>query len=436
MSGLRNRMNRLRGTEASSSVEAVNAAPKDVPVEGSAHDEEEALHPAWSSFGVGLRRNEYGAYLLRKTVYPLDYRHGTHAVGELTEAAAGLAAFHQETPSPESILYLDLETTGLGVGAGNVPFMVGIGYLSGDSFVIEQTLIRHPAEEYAMLQDLQAKLRNYSYLATYNGKTFDWPLVQNRMIMNAMRGQTWQLKHLDFLHPSRSIWRNTLASLKLSHIEEERLGIARTEDVPGSLAPQLYFQFLADGNPAPLEGVFRHNESDLLSLACLSIRFGYLLQETVFERIGYPAQAEELVRTGLWLARMGRSTLPEELFRRAVAADTAAPSSLLMLAAADKKAGNWERAVLLWQKAILLAGDKHNEDAKEACVELAMYYEHRSKDLESALAFALQALERSEAAIGYGRRDSKRRAEAEAVHNRITRLRRKLGQQQGRGMSG
>lgn len=427
-------MNRLRGTDASSAADEPIAELRGF-AEAPSHEEEDTLHPGWSAFGVELRRNEYGSYLIRRTVFPLDHRHGTHAVGELIEAAAGLSAFHNEVPSPESILYLDLETTGLGVGTGNVPFMIGIGYMSGESFVIEQTLIRHPAEEFAMLQDLQLKLRNFSYLATYNGKTFDWPLVQNRMIMNAMRGQAWPLKHLDFLHPSRSIWRNTLTSCKLSHIEEERLGIARIEDVPGSLAPQLYFQFLADGNPAPLEGVFRHNESDLLSLACLSIRFGLLLQETIFERIEYPEEAEELVRTGLWLGRMGRNSLPEVLFSRATASDTAAPSSLLMLAAADKKAGNWERAVLLWQKAILQAGAKHNEDAKEACIELAMYYEHRVKDLESALAFALQALERCEAAFGYGRRDSKRRAESEAVHNRIIRLRRKLEQQQGKGMS-
>lgn len=432
MSGLRNRMNRLRGTETHSSVDEPTAERNDV-AEAISIEEEETLHPGWSAFGVELKRNKYGSYLLRRTVYPLDHRHGTHAVGELAEAAAGLAAFHGEEPPPESILYLDLETTGLGVGAGNVPFMVGLGYMSGETFVIEQTLIRHPAEEYAMLQDLREKLRNYSYLATYNGKTFDWPLVQNRMIMNAMRGPAWEFKHLDFLHPSRSIWRNTLTSCKLSHIEEERLGIIRTEDVPGSLAPQLYFQFLADGNPAPLKGVFLHNESDLLSLACLSIRFGLLLQETIFTRIAYPDEAEELVRTGLWLGRMGRASLPEELFRRAMASEKAAPSSLLMLAAADKKGGNWERAVLLWQKAIWQAGSKHNEDAKEACIELAMYYEHRAKELESALAFALQALERCEAAFGYGRRDSKKRAESEAVHNRISRIRRKL-EQLGRGM--
>jgi len=459
MSGLRDRMNRLRASAAgmqaaqpasvvhSASVDALpilpdheaDSSPTDIQPMKSTHlaepsslpeeaDNEEQLHPGWSAFGVTVCRNEAGSYLIRRTLYPLDHRHGTHAVGELREAAAGLSPFHPAAgdPAPESILYLDLETTGLGVGTGNVPFMIGIGYLSGNSFVVEQTLIRHPAEEFAMLSDLQKKLRNYTYLATYNGKTFDWPLVQNRMIMNAIRLKDWSPLHLDFLHPSRSIWRNTLASCKLSHIEEERLGITRTDDVPGSLAPQLYFQYLSDGDPAPLEGVFRHNESDLLSLACLSIRFGWLLQEQIFRRIPYPEEAEELVRTGLWLNRMGMNGLPETLYERAMRHEKAAPSPLLMLAASDKKAGNWERAVLLWQKAIVQAGAQFHEDVIEACIELAMYYEHRTKELESALAFALRALERHERLTLFGQRNRKNQSDQDSLRNRAARLRRKL----------
>ncbi|MFF2887453.1 ribonuclease H-like domain-containing protein [Paenibacillus sp. NPDC057967] len=434
MSGLRDRMNRLRATSGETqTVDDDATVPAQTSPAPNEADDGEQLHPGWSAFGVVLRHNEAGSYLIRRTVYPLDHRHGTHVVGELREAASGLSSFHPNAgePAPDSILYLDLETTGLGVGTGNVPFMVGIGYMSGDSFIIEQTLIRHPAEEFAMLSDLQKKLRNYTYLATYNGKTFDWPLVQNRMIMNAIRFADYAPLHLDFLHPSRSIWRNTLASCKLSHIEEERLGITRTDDVPGSLAPQLYFQYLADGDPAPLEGVFRHNESDLLSLACLSIRFGWLLQEQIFRRIPYPTEAEELVRTGLWLNRMGLGGLPEILFERAMQHEGAAPSSLLMLAASDKKAGNWGRAVLLWQKAIVQAGAQSHEDVIDACIELAMYYEHRTKDLESALAFALRALERHERLTLFGQRNRKHQSEQDSLRNRAARLRRKQGR---RGM--
>lgn len=394
----------------------------------SGSEEDDELHPAWSSFGVQLRRGTAGEYLLRRSEFGLDHRHGTHALGELLEAADGLSEFHSEQGriDPEQVLYLDLETTGLGVGAGNVPFMVGLGFLEGDRFVVEQTLIRHPAEEYAMLYDLEKRLRNYRYLATYNGKTFDWPLMQNRMIMNAMGRNIPQLLHLDFLHPSRSVWRNTLASCKLSHIEEERLGITRTEDVPGSLAPQLYFQFLADGDPSPLEGVFVHNELDLLSLACLSIRFGHLLKENIFNRIPYPEETEELVRTGLWLERMGKSTLKEDLFEKALRQLEPSPSALAMLAARDKKAGNWERAVVLWQKVIHATMESYASSGYDACIELSMYYEHKTKQLELSLQYAAEALTRLQLRFGGSRLDAKAASELQLIRKRIQRIQNKI----------
>lgn len=431
MSGLRERMNRLRGTSSEEAADAGTGAAGRSPNPGERDEAEESgerLHPAWAAFGVKAMHTPHGDFLLRKEIYRIDYRHGTHALGELHAAAAGLGGFYPGLPQPkaEDILFLDLETTGLGVGAGNVPFMTGIAYLSEDGFVVEQALIRHPGEEYAMLRYLSEKASRFAYLATYNGKTFDWPLMQNRIIMNSIQRQSLSFLHLDFLHPSRSIWRNTLASCKLSHIEEERLGIERSEDVPGSLAPQLYFQYLADGDPAPLEGVFRHNASDLLSLACLAIRFGRLLTGDLFERLPWPEEAEELIRTGLWLERMGRHSLADELQRRGAEARSPSLSALLLLAERDKKAGNWERAVLLWQKAAFSAHSAYDRAVIEACTELAMYYEHKSKRYGEALRYAGLALEMAEGRMLPARGDAKRRAELEGIRKRIDRLKRKL----------
>lgn len=435
MSGLRQRMNRLLGADGmkdKSDVEELSPLDRLVkePTDDQMTDEEgEQLSPIWSTFGVKLCTNEYGSFLLRETLYPLSYRHGLHAFDELHKGAIGLQAFHPAYSelAAEDILFLDLETTGLGVGAGNVPFMVGIGYIGEDGFAVEQMLIRHPAEEYAMLHYLVKKLSKYTFLATYNGKTFDWPLVQNRFIMNGLGRHIWEPRHLDFLHPARSVWRNTLVSCKLSHVEEERLGIMREEDVPGSLAPQLYFQYLADGDPAPLEGVFRHNETDLLSLACLAIRFGHLLNGDLSEFIPLPTEPEELIRTGLWLEKMGKHEFPEQLFRYAIQDERASSSSLLMLAARDKKAGNWGRAVLLWQKAIIYSQHHYGSASQEACIELAMYYEHKLKDFQSAMQYASIALEHAVSHPYKQRHDAKRRAELDAIHNRIARLQRKLG---------
>lgn len=438
MSGLRDRMNRLRGDR---SEQEEKSAPVDLPLSEleepkndapsmSVEEETEWLSPVWESFGVMLYKNDVGSFLLRKIVYPATFSHGLHAIEELREAVPGLSAFHPtRSMSTEKVLFLDLETTGLGVGAGNVPFMVGIGYMSNEHFVVEQTLIRHPAEERAMLAYLAEKLQQYTFLATYNGKTFDWPLVQNRFIMNGFGRDIWEPHHLDFLHPARSVWRNTLISCKLSHVEEERLGIQRKDDVPGSLAPQLYFQFLADGDPAPLEGVFRHNETDMLSLACLAIRFGHLLNENIHEYVPLPIEPEEMVRTGLWLERMGKITLTEQMFEMVMRADQANPSTLLMLASRDKKAGNWGRAVLLWQKVIIHSSTQYGSAAQEANVELAMYYEHKLKDYESALGHANHAFEYALNQTMLLRRDTKKRAELESLRNRVARLRRKAEKQ-------
>ncbi|MDQ0058027.1 ribonuclease H-like domain-containing protein [Paenibacillus harenae] len=429
MSGLRDRMNRLRGSGGSEqAVENADVAARVMDEQAAIvqeiEEDIEQLSPKWKELGVGLQTNETGQFLLRKIVYPLHHRHGTHTLAELELVADKLGAFHPgqtQGAMANRIMFLDLETTGLGVGAGNVPFMVGLAYQTDEGIIVEQAVIRHPAEERAMIAYLSEKLSDYAYLATYNGKTFDWPVMQNRFILNGFNRKMWQPLHLDFLHPARSIWRNTLISCKLSHVEEERLGITRHDDVPGSLAPQLYFEFLATGEPMTLEGVFRHNETDMLSLVSLAIRFGHLLGDMEGATFESPDLPEEMVRTGLWLEKMGNYKLPDVLFEGALRSESPAPAALLMLAARDKKAGNWGRAVVLWQKVIIHSSQAYGSFAIEACTELAMYYEHKLKDFKTALQYAREALEHMRS-HPLQRRDAKKSAELEALRKRIARL--------------
>ncbi|WP_336772016.1 ribonuclease H-like domain-containing protein [Paenibacillus sp. MMO-58] len=430
MSSLRDKMNRLRGSSspASSSEEATAAVQAPAPAPALDTDHLETLSEEWSSMGVKLLHNEAGSFLMRRLVYPAGHQHGIHCLGELPSASAGLKAFHEVPIEAEQLLYLDLETTGLGVGTGNVPFMVGLAYWSGSELIVEQAVIRHPAEERAMLFYLNGKLGGYRYLVSYNGKTFDWPVMQTRFILHGYNRKLWEPLHLDFLHPSRSIWKNTLASLRLSHVEEERLGIERIDDVPGSLAPQLYFQFLADGDPEPLRGVYQHNEIDMLSLVCLSIRFGHLLNGNSADggyQLPMPAESEELIRTGLWLEKMGHQGRAELMFEAALSCERTAAATLNMLAARDKKAGNWQRAVLLWQKAVIQSV-QHGSAGLNASIELAMYYEHKLKQYDSALSYVTEALELA-LSDPLGRRDAKRRAEIEGLRKRRERLLRKTG---------
>ncbi|MFC4809513.1 ribonuclease H-like domain-containing protein [Paenibacillus sp. GCM10023250] len=386
---------------------------------------DEELHPAWSGMGVRFVSSTDGEFLVRESRYPLSHRHGTHRLDEWLGVQEAMSAFDAGaggTYAYRNALFLDLETTGLGVGAGNVPFMVGLAYVQDDAFVVEQMLIRHPAEERAMIGYLSAMLPTFTHLVTYNGRTFDWPVLHNRFILHGYRAFKWEPVHIDLLHPSRSVWRNTLVSCKLSRVEEERLGISRGDDVPGSLAPAIYVQYLADGDPEPLQGVFAHNETDMLSLAALAIRFGHFLAGGVGTRVEVPAEAEELLRTGLWLERMGKAELAEPLYARFAEHPRPSYRSLCLLAERDKKCGNWTRAVVLWQKAVRMSGEAVLPDY-EAHIELAMYYEHRTKEFGRALLLAEQALELAAGRRAGPRARGRRQGELDLIRKRIDRLR-------------
>ncbi|EFM12088.1 conserved hypothetical protein [Paenibacillus curdlanolyticus YK9] len=460
MSAFRDRFNRLRGSVGAEAEGAVPAAveihtPEQIldgapageapeaaapPTSDHAVPEQTAL-PEWEPYGVRLVRHEAGEFLLKETRFPITHRHGIHAFTEWTAAAPSLAAFHgdelvigpdpcsademqENPPVPHDVLFLDLETTGLGVGAGNVPFMLGISYFEGNEYVVRQSLIRHPAEERAMLADLKDRLPQFRYLVTYNGRTFDWPLVQSRFILNGFGSRVWEPLHLDFLHPSRTIWRNTLVSCKLSRVEEERLGVFRQDDLPGSEAPGRYFAYLADGNPEPLADVFRHNEIDMLSLAALAIRFGHLLAGHIGQEVPVPTEPEELVRTGLWLEKMGAVASAEPLLHSVRGLDHAPPSVWNRLAERDKRLGLWEEAVSLWRKSAA-AAEQTGIPSTEAHIELSMYFEHRTKEISFALAYARAALELALQHPLSGRANSKRRKEIDALRHRIDRLVRK-----------
>src|SRR5690606_34269891 len=119
----------------------------------------------------------------------------------------------------EKLLFFDTETTGLGLGAGNVPFMLGFGYFERQTFVVEQCLIRHPGEEPAMLEYFAGRLARCTHIVSYNGRSFDWPVLKNRYVLNRLDFPESHLRHIDFLYPSRSLWKRVLPSCSLSVVE-------------------------------------------------------------------------------------------------------------------------------------------------------------------------------------------------------------------------
>lgn len=407
MSLLREKLNRMKKPVAESS-------PK---------RPEPDLNEGWESIGAKLEVGEWGSFILRKKEYPSHHFHGNYPLSELYRACDHLGPMlNQPSPDPERILFFDTETTGLGIGAGNVPFMLGLGYYRANKFIVEQLLIRNPAEEVAMLAYFNRLLQQFDSLASYNGRTFDWPIIKSRFILNRLELNNDGVHQVDFLYPSRSLWRNTLPSCRLGKVEESRLGHVRTDDVPGSLAPTLYFQYLDEQDPAILQGVFLHNEQDILSLAGLAIHFARALEGDLdLSGMG----AEELFRLGVWLEKHDKPDLAALAFERIPHLDPTDGADFRMeLALLYKKKGRYKEAVELWKSltGAALPNRALSAGCIEACVELSKYYEHKQKDFDTALHYAEEALTIAWGKASLLRSSSKQRALLDGLRKRVDRL--------------
>jgi len=390
----------------------------------------------WRALGAAEARNEWGAFLLRRETYPPSHRHGRHRLGDLVWALPLLAPVterqNRRAPDPsarpsgaEAVLFLDLETTGLGVGTGNFPFLIGLAYVEDGAFLVEQLFIRHPGEEPAALAHLLDRLQGRTHLATFNGRAFDWPLLVTRFVLNGWRPSGEGPLHLDLLPPSRALWRNALASCRLSAIEEHRLGVEREDDIPGVLAPTFYFRFLEDGNPAHMTGVLTHNERDLLTLASLAVHLGRLAGGLADPRETAEWTAAELLGAAAWLDAHGRSEKADPLYREIAGRDEPGMFRWLMAAAERwRRLGRFDEAVPLWEKAASIA-ERSAVPLPDAHIRLAVYHEHRRKDPAAALVYAERALALS-VALPLSRGSSRAPREREEIRRRVERLRRKL----------
>lgn len=171
----------------------------------------------------------------------------------------------------EDIVFLDTETTGVHVGAGMCPFLIGIGFYSNDRFEIHQLFIRDFAEEESMLSELGDWLQRFSVLVTYNGRTFDAPIVEGRCVLSGVDVPFAYMRHFDLLYMTRRLWKASQGSCKLTSLEQGLARFLRGPDVHGSRIPAAYFEFLRSGWTGTLNRVFTHNAYDILSLAALTI---------------------------------------------------------------------------------------------------------------------------------------------------------------------
>jgi uncharacterized protein YprB with RNaseH-like and TPR domain len=339
-----------------------------------------------------VERNDYGEFYRARQSLPFGRPYGKMRIGDLSTAdlsPLGLIFGGAELPDPARLLYLDTETTGLAGGTGTCAFLIGIGSVEGSQFVVRQFFLRDYPEEKAVLAALAEALSGYEGIVTFNGKTFDIPLLETRYTLARMRSPFTRLVHLDMLHPARRLWKLRLASCELTHLEKEVLGIAREGDILGSEIPQIYFDYLRTGNAQHLQPVFYHNALDIVTLAALTMEITRALQEDE----GVLASSLDLFSLSRILERAQATERSREACRRALAKglpDSVEAQALWQLAAQHKRRREHEQAVELWNE----LSRREEPLALRALEELAIHYEHRARSAATALVFTTAALDR------------------------------------------
>ncbi len=328
------------------------------------------------------------------------------------------------SPGHDALWFLDLETTGLAGGAGTQAFLVGCACLDADGIAVTQFLMPGYEHERTLLAEVAAWAAARGAIVTFNGKSFDVPLIETRYLLHRVPFPFEDAAHTDMLHPARRLWRargtvdgSAEASCSLGTLERLLGGVHRVGDVPGFEIPSRYFQFVRDGDAHPLEAVLEHNRLDLVSLALVMARALELIQRgpastrnayeclglgCIYDRAG-DLDAAEAAYVGATesLTRVGRD--PETL-----------GDALRRLAYLRRRAGRVEEAAATWQRLADLprCPAALRQEAREA---LAIFHEHKARDFETAHAHARQLLAEAER--------GKRR---EAVEHRLRRLERKL----------
>jgi hypothetical protein len=361
-----------------------------------------------------------GATFIIEEDFPNSYIHGEIGLRfqtpskTIAEWAGDLEIANRD---PETIVFLDTETSGLAGGTGTFAFLIGAGRYTKDGFHLAQFFMRDPLEEPALLLAFEEFLANCQIIVSFNGKSFDIPLLNTRFTLQGWKSPFKDLAHIDLLHLARRLWRDRLPSRTLANIEVQILHASRTdEEIPGWMIPQLYFDYLRERDARPLKRVFYHNSMDVVSLAALLNHTTSLLEDPfaqpsneyielaavarLLEELGHTERAVPIYETCL------KADLPQDLFN----------NTLYRLSFLHKHNNDYSKAVPLWEQATLL----HQIYAFE---ELAKYYEHHTRDLIKALFWTSKGLDQINSLKGQNPEKNELKTE---FQHRMQRIQRKM----------
>jgi uncharacterized protein YprB with RNaseH-like and TPR domain len=398
-------------------------------------------HSPCDTFDGEWRESRGERYVVIDRSYPPGHRHGRAVVADSapgSDCSWPALALLEPSIGQSRVLFIDVETTGLAGGAGTYAFLVGCGWFEGATFKVRQFLLARYGAERGLLEDVAGTAADAGALVTYNGKTFDVPLLETRFLFHRMTASFAGMPHVDILHSARRLWRTApyrplngagashegaRASCCLDSLEESILGHVREDDVPGYAIPSRYFQYVRSGDERPLAGVLEHNRLDLLSLALLTARAAQLLEEGA----DAAQTAREAYGLGCLYLRAGRLQDARACFARAESMESPATATtagtadscvsaeaLRALAVLDRRSRRYDDAAAAWRRLLALRAcpPRFMQEASEA---LAVHHEHRERDLHLARDLAQKSL-----------RFATSGSRATAVRHRLTRLDRKL----------
>lgn len=315
--------------------------------------------------------------------------------------------------APENILFLDTETTGLHGGAGTVAFLVGIGQFKDGEFAVTQYLMRDYDEEAFVLSPVMQAINACEAVVTFNGASFDMPLLQSRFIMNGMHREYEPPLNIDLLHIARRVFKLRVKPCSLTQLESEVFFEPRVDDLPGSEVPERYFKYIKTREMALLDDILEHNAQDIVSMARLIYALINLHEQPLTSK-----DQRDLFSLGRVFEKRAKRESAKVCFRACGEAGVKGAAQL-RLANILRREGLHQDAADTYE-GLRLSGT----GGAKVYIALAKIYEHRFKVPERALAIARQGMVYCLESADFGGTES---LEYKDLEHRSNRLIRKIG---------
>ena len=340
---------------------------------------------------------------------PLSQLHGMVRLQEIERAPLAFLA-RGAAPALRGLLFIDTETTGLAGGTGTLAFVFGLARIVGPAVEVRQYLLTSYGAEPAMLAHALGWINEASHLVSFNGKTFDLPLLTTRYRLSRINCPLPALPHIDLLHSTRAAFRRHWPDCKLQTAERLLLRFFREDEVSGHMIPEIWSDWLQQGETDGLRGVVHHNRLDVVSLVALLAVLGRAFAEPGHVR------ADPL---GIARAHRRAGDDGAALLHLTDSGEPLSGDARLELAALHAREKNWTRYVPLLQD-LAAARDLR------AMERLAKYYEHQEKDYQAALHWTEQMLNHAYDVEAAGKRRTRLQGKLSAPSGQTGKQRRSM----------